>query len=163
MANKITGVWARRKEKRAQQKTGVQDPDQASGPNPYRPGDLADLIAGLERIEAERKEAEIRLERLKRTREWILEDLRRNGDLHFTLRWHIKREDSHVDNETFRLALESLEREHKITTYWNPQYYWTGYHALTPGNRHRLASPFLDEDRHPLPPNAEWRAGAPLP
>lgn len=124
--------------------------------------DRTDRTAEARRRKKELEEAEIRAQLLERTREWILEDLRRNGDLHFTLRWHIKREDSRVDNETFRLALESLERERKITTYWNPHYYWTGYHALGPGNRHRLASPFLNEDRHPLPPNAEWRAGAPI-
>jgi hypothetical protein len=96
-----------------------------------------------------------------RARYLILEDLRRHSDLDFVLRWHVQREDPNVDNDTYRAALAALEDDREIITYWNPAHWWDRDHGVLfgPGDRYRLPS---RDDQLPLPPGAEWRAGAPF-
>jgi hypothetical protein len=107
-------------------------------------------------------EAEVQERRIEHAKTLILEDVRRHRDLDYELRWHVQREDPTLDTETFGQAISSLSDENKITCYHNPVIFWTGSHTLRAGYHYRLAAPFPDQDKYPLPPDAEWTAGAAL-
>ena len=102
-------------------------------------------------------------ELVERAKAMIMAERKQHGDLDFVLGWHVRKElPEGVGQEVYELARDQLIRERKITTYHNPSYWWTGRRTLGPGNRYRLAAPFLHQDQHPLPPGAEWRGGAAL-